>query len=209
MIKTTFRVDGERWKLFNKECKVSFLRRNAYLNHVLPREITIMEHLPQNSEDAHQWLKNRWFGQHGLLRKDVTEFVSVMLDKLLIDRLNQVCNDRRIPRDAFFHCMLMFLTERLYEAALVIKDPRSTKDTFWQVAEICHFAQDNEDDEQDEHGIRDNMKLDLLEIGLTIQKRNLEPLRPDYYVSELSFPPEKLDLAKSEDALMASVLEAL
>lgn len=196
MIKTTFRVDVNRWKLFNKECKVSFLRRDAYLSHVLPTETNILEQLPQNCDEAHQWLKNRWFGQHGLLRKDATEFVSVMLDKPLVDRLNLVCNDRRIPRDAFFHCMLMFLTERLYEAALVIKDPRTSLDTFWQVAEVCHFAQDLENDEQSEDDIREDMKQELLPIGLTINQRNLEPLRPDYYLRELSFSPEKLAAAK-------------
>ena len=209
MIKTTFRVDVERWKLFNKECKVSFLRRNAYLNHVLPGEINIIEQLPQNSEEAHQWLKYRWLGEeYGRLHKDATEFVSVMLDKPLVDRLNQVCNDRRIPRDAFVHCMLMFLTERLYEAALVIKNPRTTSDMFWQVAEICHVAQDHEDDEQPEKDTRDNMKHHLLDIGLTIiRNRNIEPLRLDYYGRELSFPPDKLNTVKSMEALGASLLK--
>lgn len=209
MIKTTFRVDAERWELFNKECKASFLRRDAYLSHVLTGETKIIEQLPQNCEEAHQWLKNRWFGQYGRLRKDVTEFVSVMLDKPLVDRLNQACNDRRIPRDAFIHCMLMFLTERLYEAALVIKDPRTARDAFWQVAEVCHVAQDEEDDEQDDDDIRDNMKLELLTIGLTTRQRNLEPLRPDYYLRELSFPPEKLARAKSDEALAANLLAEL
>ena len=209
MPKTTFRVDAKRWELFNRECKASFLRRDAYLSHVLPGEIEIIEQLPQNCEEAHQWLKNRWFGQYGRLRKDVTEFVSVMLDKPLVDRLNEACNDRRIPRDAFIHCMLMFLTERLYEAALVIKDPRTVSDTHWKVAEACNDAQDDEDDEQDKDDIQDNLKSELLAIGLTTRQRNLEPLRADYYQRELSLPPEKLAKAKSNDALAAKLLAEL
>ena len=201
MIKTTFRVDAKRWELFNMECKMSFLRRDAYLSHVLPGETKIIELLPQNSEEAHQWLKNRWFGECGQLRKDVTEFVSVMLDKPLVDRLNQACNDRRIPRDAFIHCMLMFLTTRLHEVALVIKDPRTARDTFSQVVEVCQDVHDDDD--------QDNMKFELLSIGRGVLQRNLEPLRPDYYERELSVPPEKLARVKSDEAQAANELAEL
>jgi len=209
MAKTTFRVHTERWKLFNKECKVSFLRRDAYLNHVLPGEIRILEKLPPNGEDAQQWLKNRWFGNHGLLRSDETDFAPVTLDKPVIESLSQVCDERRIPRDAFFHCALMYLTERLYEPAVVIKDPRTSKDIFGQLAEICHTAQDEEESEQAEDQIWSDMKDAFVDISSTVRKRNLEPLRPDYYQRELSFPPEKLAEAKANEALWSTLLDDL
>ena len=197
MAKTTFRVNKQRWELFNRECKASFLRRDAYLNHILPEEVSILEQLPPNNEEAHQWLKNTWFGEHGQLRADTTDFVSVMLDNPLLKNLNQSCVARNIPRDAFFHCVLMFITERLYEAALVIKNPRTKQDTFLGVAQACNAAQDDEDEELDEEQIREDMKFSLLEIGLSTRNRNLEPLRSNYYETELSLPPWKLAVAKN------------
>lgn len=207
MAKTTFRVDRKRWDMFNRECKASFLRRDAYLNHILPGEIQILEQLPPNNDAAHQWLKSRWFGQHGQLRTDVTDFVSAMLDKPLIERLNQACDERNIPRDAFVHCVLMFLTERLIEAVLVIKNPRTTSDTFSKVAEVCYAVQDDEDDERGEDETLFDTKLALLSISSTIRARNLEPLRQDYYQRELSFPPKRLAEQKAVDAELEELLQ--
>jgi hypothetical protein len=128
-----------------------------------------------------------------------------MLYKPLVEHINKACKDRLIPRDAFIHCMLMFLTERLYEAAIVIKDPRTTKDAFWKVAEVCHFSQDDENDELDE----DDMRHELLIICQTTRQINLDPLRPDFYLRELSFPPEKLAKAKNDEAQSDLLLSLL
>ena len=201
MSKTTFRVDSKRWGQFCGVCEEIFLRRNAYLNHVLPGEIQILEQLPPNNDEAHQWLKNTWYGKHGRLRTNVTEYVSVMLEKPLIDRLNQACNERRIPRDAIVHCVLMFLTKRLHDPALVIKDPRTTRDIDSMLIEATLNAKDEGIDGNGEEisQVLNSMRFALNDIAITMWDINLDPLRLDYYQKELSFPPEKLAKGKEAD----------
>lgn len=80
------------------------LRRDAYLNRVLETEISYLEHevTRSNSEAARRFIADRI--DH-LDRK----LVSLSLNPDLIDRLDKVCSDKLIVRDAFFNRLLFLL----------------------------------------------------------------------------------------------------
>jgi len=93
------------------------LRRDAYLNKVLPGEIALVERLPLNSEFAQSHARK--------LLTDTRQKVALRLDSKIITRLNKVCEAKRIPRDAFFESLLRHIVKNLHYAANVLENPRS------------------------------------------------------------------------------------
>lgn len=187
MAKTTLRVNKKRWEYFSRECQVLFLRRDAYVNHVLPGELTLLESMPACDEEGRRWLKQSWSGKGGLLREEDTQPVAVALAGDLLSRLNTVCDEKRVPRDAFFNCFLDFITARLYEPAVVIKDPRTNKDVASQLTDVLS------DDEADE----DDVRWQLLDVAKSWgKKRNLSSLNPEYYRERLFYDSERVQQEK-------------
>lgn len=187
MARTTLRVNKKRWDLFQRECQALFLRRDAYLNHALPGELDIFEQVPPCDEEGRAWLKESW-ARTGALLRDGTIPVAITLKPELIERLNTMCDEKRVPRDAFFNCFLDFITTRLIEPAVVIKDPRTEKDVASQLAAVLGDDEMNEDD----------VRWNLLDIAKAWgNKRNLVPLSPDYYREQLSYNQERVSAEKA------------
>ncbi len=178
MPRTTIRVRNKPWEYFQKECQALFLRRDAYLNHVLPGELSILEDMPPCDEAGRSWLKQSWMGKGGLLRDKETTPVAVTLDQDVLARLNKACDDKCVPRDAFFNCVLDFITTRLYEPAVVIKNPRTGKDVASQLADLLT------DEEMNENEVRFHLFEIAKEWG---NARNITRLRRDYYRYQLYY----------------------
>lgn len=79
------------------------LRRDAYLNMVLPEEVELLESLESNTEKSGKYLRQ----MRGALSNK--ERISVTLDKKLVKRMNKVCEEKCIVRDAFIEQFIKFL----------------------------------------------------------------------------------------------------
>ena len=76
------------------------------------------------------------------------------------------------------------MTERLYEAVIVIKDPRTNKDVASQLADAF-----NEDDEPS-----DDIRFELLDVAKSwSHRRDLSAWRPDLYATRLSFDKARVE----------------
>jgi hypothetical protein len=138
--------------------------------------------MPPCDEEGRRWLKQSWTGKSGVLRDDTIP-VAVTLQAELIERLNTLCDEKRVPRDAFFNCFLDFITARLYEPAVVIKDPRTDKDVASQLAAALGDDDANEDD----------LHFDLLDIAKAWgNKRNIFAFQSDYYRQHLSYDEKRV-----------------
>jgi hypothetical protein len=94
------------------------LRRDAYLNNILPGEIALVEHLPANSELAELHASD-------LLTDTRQKKVAIRLNSRIVARLNKACAAKRIPRDAFCASFLRHVVRNLQFAADVLENPRS------------------------------------------------------------------------------------
>lgn len=187
MPKTTLRVNSKRWEIFNKECHASFLRRDAYLSHVIPGELDILETIKPCDEVGSRWLKKNWSFNSS---DDQTSSVAVNIEAPVLERLKRVCEEKLIPRDAFFNCFLEFITTRLFEPAVVIKNPRTKHDIASQLAD----AFNEWDEEEDE----DNLRMDVMATAKNWRDlRNLYPLSREYYQKSLSIDKQYVDEMKA------------
>lgn len=117
----TVRLNAVDWDFFNRIVKSIGLRRDAFLNRVLPEELNLFDKAPAN-DDAGEMFKR---DLDKLLAK-YTKQVSLNLDANLVERLEQVCKDKRVTRDAFLGVAIKFLSSRLAVPAMVILNPRKT-----------------------------------------------------------------------------------
>jgi hypothetical protein len=181
--KTTFRVRAKRWDLFNRECKVMSLRRDDLLSRLLPPEISIADKLEPCDPVGARWLKDRWVTMWNPGDSELVA-VPVLLEDDVLDKLNELCTSKNIPRDAFIDCAIEFWTSRLYDAALVIKNPRGESDIASRVAEI--MMDDDLPDSQ--------VKQYLFEIASDwIKGRNLSAWDQSTYEKRLSYSAQKVE----------------
>lgn len=196
MAKTTLKVDKKHWDYLQREFEIMFLRRDSYLNHVLPQEIDLLAEMPPNDEEGYQWLKKTWIGKYGLLQQEEVVQVAINLDSAVIDKLNQTCESRLVPRDAFFNCFLQFVTRRLFQAAVVIKDLRTNKDVASKIIEVLA---DDEIDDGDKSG-------DIFNIACsTFNERDMEVNDRGFYNSRLHYTRERVE---SDKLMIESLLDA-
>lgn len=113
------------------------LRRDDLLDRVLPGELAIVEEMPACDLIGAKWVKDRWMTNWGGSDLDLMN-APVMLSAEVLEQLNRICNEKQVPRDAFFDCFLQFLTGRLVDAALVIKDPRTGQDIGSQLVDVMN-----------------------------------------------------------------------
>lgn len=88
----------------DKKIETACLRRDAYLAQVLQVELNFLDievSIP-NSESARQFISDR-------LAKLECKPVGLTLPIGLITRLNDICEAKRIPRDAFFNRLFLLL----------------------------------------------------------------------------------------------------
>jgi len=102
----TVRIQKDVAEQFNKLIGEIGLRRDTYLNRLLPREVELLSELPPNSERAARFskLSAQWF-------EDQKTRLGLKLDTALVQRINDVCREKGIVRDAFIGTFLEFLVD--------------------------------------------------------------------------------------------------
>jgi hypothetical protein len=208
MPKTTISVRVKQWDFFNKECKAASLRRNDFLDRVLPGEIAMLQRIPACNEDGSKWLKRHWIGNTN--PKDFQiEQVPILLSETVLESLNSTCVEKKVPRDAFLDCVLCFLTERLLEAVVVIKNPRTDRDLVSKIA----FQMN---DEREELTDKDRKEIILKTIEEHANLNAWEKFADNFYQERLSFDTARVEkdslwmeeFASSRKTDMKPVLDA-
>jgi hypothetical protein len=190
MSKTTVKVRSRKWALFNKECKAASMRRDDFLNRVLPAEIELLGKIVACDEVGEKWLKRNWLDRNDRGDSDLQP-ISMMLSDDVLSALNAMCVEKRVPRDAFIDSALTYLTERLFEAAVVIKNPRNTRDLVGRVADVLNDPRKEIDDRT-----RDQFVLET--VNEWAEERHLPPFSDDFYSQNLSFDQSRV----SEERMM-------
>jgi hypothetical protein len=99
----TVRISREVASQLDDVLGLLHLRRDAYLNEILPDQIDRLDELPANSERSERFLRlDRQLSQDRVR-------IAVTLDSALVDRLNSVCKEKRLIRDQFFEHLFTFL----------------------------------------------------------------------------------------------------
>lgn len=108
--------------------KSLYLRRDAYLNHTLGAEVDDLAEVPPNSPRAQRVLRQ--------LRGAIPDKarIAITLDTELVKRINEVCAEKGIVRDAFIESYIAFLVlgdfaegtciSPLEKARAILSDPR-------------------------------------------------------------------------------------
>jgi hypothetical protein len=104
--KLTFTIRTAVLKRFNEAIRAAGLRRDSYLNHVLPDEIDELLPLSPNSERGERQLRD----MRRFLYQDFSK-VNIALEQEVAEKLNEVCREKRIPRDIFIEEFMEFLSK--------------------------------------------------------------------------------------------------
>ena len=104
--KTTFRISPDVLAEFQEYINAIGLRRDKYLNRVLPRAVSWLSVAKANSPAAERFWKIMRDA-----RKDSIQKIAVSLDSDVLKKLNAVCADKRVPRDQFFETFLETLIQ--------------------------------------------------------------------------------------------------
>jgi hypothetical protein len=187
MSKTTFKVRKQRWGYFNRECKAMSLRRDDLLNRLLPAEIAILENISPCDAIGARWIKDRWVTMWSSSDFELVT-VPVLLASDVVQSLNTTCAEKAVPRDAFLDCFLTFLTGRLVDAALVLKDPRTEADLGAQVAEVM-----TNDDNSD----KDAKEFVFETASDWMKKRALLAWSKGFYEKQLSYDVTRVEQERS------------
>ncbi|MCL2661298.1 MAG: hypothetical protein FWD64_12395 [Acidobacteriaceae bacterium] len=101
--KISTKIDRRILKSFEEKIEAACLRRDSFLNRVLEDELTHLdEEIAGNSPEAQQFIAGR-------LDQLVRKQVSLALRSDLVERLNDICERKRIVRDAFFNRLFFLL----------------------------------------------------------------------------------------------------
>jgi hypothetical protein len=99
--KTTFRVDPGVLSKFQRFIEPLGLRRDKYVNMILPEAITWLRRAQKNSPTAERFWKSFRDVRGGSHQK-----VAVLLDATVLADMNAACAEKHIPRDQFFETLL-------------------------------------------------------------------------------------------------------
>ncbi|MBK6386052.1 MAG: hypothetical protein IPI20_14030 [Rhodoferax sp.] len=184
MAKTSLKIRAKAWDVFNRECKAASLRRDDFLNRALPGEIDILKKITPCDWEGERWLKRNWIDRGD---SDDTELraIPILLSGDVLDTMNNVCEEKKVPRDAFFDCALRYFVQRLYEAVVVIKSPRTGLDLVAQIAEQIN-------DTREEVTEKDTEVFVVGTVNKWAKTRRLEYFSDDYYQQNLSIDASKV-----------------
>lgn len=195
MPKTTFKVRQKRWAFFNRECDALLIKRDAFISRVIEVELTLLKDISPCDDIGAKWLKENWILRTYLDRPDTEmESVAIALSKEVINSLNSVCEDKQIPRDAFFNLMLEFLSLRILDAAWTIKELRGNRDFIGQMSELLKEANATllEDDTGYERTIAE-WRNDLAKDFCEQKQKLLQLLEEDNFYHRLTFTKVKVE----------------
>jgi hypothetical protein len=179
MAKTTVKVRKKQWAMFNGECQAASLRRDDFLSRLLPGEISMLDAIPACDSAGEQWLKRNWLGWRGSRDTELVA-VPILLDDQVLKSMTSVCIEKKIPRDAFFDCVLY------YDAANVIKDLRSFKDL---AARLVY----QKNQEYDGISERERSEFIIEELDEWSKGMDLDCFKEDYYKDRLSFDEARVE----------------
>ena len=111
--KTTLTIHESVLADFIQVCKQIGLRRDTYLNHVLPRAISLFESSRKKNSPEAKTITKLLHREKGGLKK-----FCVVLDRAVLKDLNTLCVKKSIPRDIFFEEVLKYLVHTLNCSAL-------------------------------------------------------------------------------------------
>lgn len=100
----TVRINRKLANTFTRFMEEIGLRRDTYLNKLLANEVELLNNLPPHSERAAKYARLTW---QMLPEKDAR--LSLKLDTSLVNRINEVCREKGIPRDQFIETFLDYL----------------------------------------------------------------------------------------------------
>ncbi len=104
--KITAKVDEKLLIEFNNKLESCFIKRDAFLNHVINIEIDCLEKemkgLKQTSA-ARQYIS-------GKLKKRRTKTINIVMNKKTVEKLNLIIKKSNMVRDAFINRIILFLS---------------------------------------------------------------------------------------------------
>lgn len=221
--KTTFKVRQKRWAFFNKECEALFIKRDAFLNHVLLQELNYLQEIAPCDDEGAKWLKENWRTHTSLLTSNESEYLdisistfekpdtstentAISLSEETIHTLNKVCEEKKIPRDAFFNLMLEFLSLRILDCARVIKNPRDNRDFIGRMSVLLKEASSSLPEDISEANYNETIsqwKNDVAKDLCDEKALLLQIVQEDNLYQRLTFTKEKVAVFKEffEDGL--------
>jgi hypothetical protein len=103
--KITIKIHEPLLKAFDKQLESVFLKRDAFLNHIIKREIT---NLAEQLEGKRLSPKaKRYISQE--LKRLGTKNINVVVEKEVAKVLNEIVERHNIVRDAFMNRLILFL----------------------------------------------------------------------------------------------------
>ena len=117
-VRTTVSFDPRRYAEFDQLVGQIGIRRDAYLNRVLPGEVSLLKDLPANTAVGRKLLRLAV-----AVRTESQRKVNLRLDARLVDHLNGACREKGIPRDVFFDEFLSHANEALGKALVYLENP--------------------------------------------------------------------------------------
>lgn len=188
MAKTTVKVRTKKWDFFNRECKAASIRRDDFLDRALPDEIALLRSIAPCDDVGERWLKANW-----VVRDSDSDYelhpIPMLLSDEVIDELNAVCAEKRIPRDAFLDCALSYFTARLHEAVIVIRKPRTKADLIAQIADALNDPFEELDDTDIDRYIAEDARK-------CVTPWKLERFADNFYATNLSFDSGRVEFEK-------------
>lgn len=112
-------------KIFDSFCdtvKEAGLRRDAYLNQVLPDEISSLTEAPAGSKRGERVLRTLRSSE-----KDIVK-VGITLDSKVAKDMTKVCADKHVLRDHFMQACLAHLDNVLGKALVLMTNPGTHRD---------------------------------------------------------------------------------
>ena len=189
MPKTTFKVRQKSWTDFNVLCRAASLRRDDFLNRVLPAEIELLNQIPPCDDAGERWLKRTWVDMSS--NNDIELIAApVLLSDEVVSNMNEACQRTRVPRDAFLDCAIIFLAARLRESVLVLIEPRRKDDIAARLAEISRTYGDTTDSD-----IKEAVYHEFREWS---DYGDVDRFNPSLYKARLSFDKARVDEEKEQ-----------
>lgn len=104
--KITMTVWEDLFNAFNKKLNGCFIKRDAFLNHIICKELDTLKrglNGRKNSPAARRYVISE-------LKRLGTKTINVVVDKEIAEKLNKIVKDHNVARDAFINRLLLLLT---------------------------------------------------------------------------------------------------
>ena len=122
MKKITVKLYSLHWDLFDRLINLVGLRRDTYLAKVLPAELAEI----RSQDWANDVAGEKYLRASASLFDQVWKQVTITLPSELVDEIDSLCKEKRVPRDHLLNAILQFVTYRVLPYAIVLNQPRAS-----------------------------------------------------------------------------------